>query len=66
MWLTICLLLACSHTAVNFVGASASYVSDQLPYFCFLSSYVIVLLEGECYALFITVQCLLAVLAIWR
>jgi len=30
---------------VNFSGAAASSVSDNLPYFCFMSSYVIVLLE---------------------
>jgi hypothetical protein len=32
---------------VNFSGDAASSVTDSLPYFCFLSSYVIVLLEGE-------------------
>lgn len=32
---------------VNFSGDSAGSVVDNLPYFCFLSSYVIVLLEGR-------------------
>ena len=36
------------YNEVNFVGSDASGGSaESLPYYCFLSSYVLVLLEGE-------------------